>query len=49
VFASNPVARIPLQPEGRGLNPVLQDPALSFHPPFLYAGYVGLSVAFAAR
>jgi cytochrome c-type biogenesis protein CcmF len=47
VFASNPFARIPLQPEGRGLNPMLQDPALSFHPPFLYAGYVGLSVAFA--
>jgi cytochrome c-type biogenesis protein CcmF len=47
VFASNPFARIPLQPEGRGLNPILQDPALAFHPPFLYAGYVGLSVAFA--
>jgi cytochrome c-type biogenesis protein CcmF len=47
VFASNPFSRIPLQPEGRGLNPVLQDPALAFHPPFLYAGYVGLSVSFA--
>jgi cytochrome c-type biogenesis protein CcmF len=47
VFASNPFTRIPLQVEGRGLNPMLQDPALSFHPPFLYAGYVGLSVAFA--
>ena len=47
VIASNPFARIPLQPEGRGLNPILQDPALAFHPPFLYAGYVGLSVAFA--
>jgi cytochrome c-type biogenesis protein CcmF len=47
VFASNPFARIPLQPEGRGLNPILQDPGLAFHPPFLYAGYVGLSVAFA--
>ncbi len=47
VLASNPFTRIPLQPEGRGLNPILQDPALSFHPPFLYAGYVGLSVAFA--
>ena len=33
-------------PKGRGLNPVLQDPALAFHPPFLYAGYVGLSIAF---
>ena len=32
--------------EGRGLNPILQDPALAFHPPFLYAGYVGLSMAF---
>jgi len=47
VFASNAFTRIPLQPEGRGLNPMLQDPALAFHPPFLYAGYVGLSVAFA--
>src|SRR5262245_17366823 len=47
VFASNPFTRIPLQVEGRGLNPMLQDPALAFHPPFLYAGYVGLSVAFA--
>jgi cytochrome c-type biogenesis protein CcmF len=46
VLASNPFNRIPLQPEGRGLNPILQDPALSFHPPFLYAGYVGLSMAF---
>ena len=46
VFASNPFARIPPQLEGRGLNPMLQDPALSFHPPFLYAGYVGLSMAF---
>jgi cytochrome c-type biogenesis protein CcmF len=47
VFASNPFTRIPLQSQGRGLNPILQDPALAFHPPFLYAGYVGLSVAFA--
>ena len=46
VFASNPFLRIPPQIEGRGLNPILQDPALSFHPPFLYAGYVGLSMAF---
>jgi len=46
VFASNPFTRIPPQIEGRGLNPMLQDPALSFHPPFLYAGYVGLSMAF---
>jgi cytochrome c-type biogenesis protein CcmF len=46
VLASNPFARIPPQAEGRGLNPILQDPALAFHPPFLYAGYVGLSMAF---
>ena len=46
ILASNPFLRIPPQPEGRGLNPVLQDPALAFHPPFLYAGYVGLSIAF---
>jgi cytochrome c-type biogenesis protein CcmF len=46
VLASNPFSRIPVQPEGRGLNPILQDPALAFHPPFLYAGYVGLSMAF---
>ena len=32
--------------EGKGLNPILQDPGLAFHPPFLYLGYVGLSVAF---
>src|SRR6516165_2181151 len=46
ILASNPFQRILPQPEGRGLNPVLQDPALAFHPPFLYAGYVGLSMAF---
>jgi len=46
VLASNPFTRIPPQLEGRGLNPILQDPALAFHPPFLYAGYVGLSMAF---
>src|SRR5262249_43583822 len=46
ILASNPFLRIPPQPEGRGLNPILQDPALAFHPPFLYAGYVGLSMAF---
>ncbi len=44
---SNPFARLEMVPiEGNGLNPVLQDPALAIHPPFLYAGYVGLSVAF---
>jgi cytochrome c-type biogenesis protein CcmF len=46
IVASNPFIRIPVQGEGRGLNPILQDPALAFHPPFLYAGYVGLSIAF---
>jgi cytochrome c-type biogenesis protein CcmF len=46
VLASNPFTRIPLQAEGRGLNPILQDFALAIHPPFLYAGYVGLSMAF---
>ncbi len=47
VFASNPLARLVNAPvEGRSLNPLLQDPALAFHPPFLYAGYVGFSVVF---
>ena len=32
--------------EGQGLNPLLQDPGLAFHPPTLYAGYVGMSAAF---
>jgi cytochrome c-type biogenesis protein CcmF len=45
---SNPFERIfPAPPDGRDLNPVLQDPALAIHPPILYMGYVGLSVAFA--
>ncbi len=44
---SNPFLRLnPVPTEGQGLNPVLQDPALAFHPPFLYAGYVGFSIAF---
>jgi len=48
VLTSNPFQRIDPAPiEGNGLNPILQDPALAFHPPFLYAGYVGLSIAFA--
>jgi cytochrome c-type biogenesis protein CcmF len=47
VFASNPLSRLAHPPvEGRSLNPLLQDPALAAHPPFLYAGYVGLSVVF---
>jgi len=45
---SNPFMRlIPAAPDGRDLNPLLQDPALAIHPPMLYAGYVGFSVAFA--
>jgi cytochrome c-type biogenesis protein CcmF len=47
VLTSNPFTRLDPPPiEGNGLNPILQDPALAFHPPFLYTGYVGLSVAF---
>ena len=47
ITTSNPFARLEPAPfEGNGLNPILQDPALSFHPPFLYAGYVGFSMAF---
>jgi cytochrome c-type biogenesis protein CcmF len=47
LIASNPFARLsPPALEGRGLNPLLQDPGLAFHPPTLYLGYVGLSVAF---
>jgi cytochrome c-type biogenesis protein CcmF len=47
VTASNPFVRVDPAPfDGQGLNPVLQDPALAFHPPFLYAGYVGFSMAF---
>jgi len=48
LFTSNPFARtFPPPANGQGLNPVLQDPGLAFHPPFLYLGYVGFSVAFA--
>src|SRR4051812_4483850 len=47
LVASSPFARLDPAPlEGRGLNPLLQDPGLAFHPPTLYLGYVGLSVAF---
>jgi cytochrome c-type biogenesis protein CcmF len=46
-FASNPFVRVSPAPlDGQGLNPLLQDPGLAFHPPTLYLGYVGLSVAF---
>jgi cytochrome c-type biogenesis protein CcmF len=47
LIASNPFARLfPAPPDGQGLNPLLQDPGLAFHPPTLYVGYVGLSIAF---
>ena len=47
LIASNPFARLwPAPMDGKGLNPLLQDPGLAFHPPTLYLGYVGLSVAF---
>ena len=47
LIASNPFARLdPVPAEGQGLNPLLQDPGLAFHPPTLYIGYVGLSIAF---
>jgi cytochrome c-type biogenesis protein CcmF len=48
LFTSNPFDRlIPGAPDGRDLNPLLQDPGMVFHPPMLYMGYVGFSVAFA--
>ena len=48
LLASNPFARLfPAPLEGQDLNPLLQDPALAFHPPFLYVGYVGFSASFA--
>ena len=47
LLTSDPFHRlVPAPLDGRGLNPVLQDPGLAFHPPFLYLGYVGFSVAF---
>jgi cytochrome c-type biogenesis protein CcmF len=47
VFTSNPFTRLAQPPfNGQDLNPLLQDPGLAFHPPFLYLGYVGLSMAF---
>ncbi len=47
LLTSNPFLRqIPAPANGQGLNPILQDPGLAFHPPFLYLGYVGFSVAF---
>ena len=47
IFTSNPFERVQIPPfDGQDLNPLLQDPGLAFHPPFLYLGYVGLSMAF---
>jgi cytochrome c-type biogenesis protein CcmF len=47
LFSSNPFERLsPAPVEGNGLNPLLQDPGLAFHPPTLYFGYVGVSIAF---
>ncbi len=48
LVTSNPFERLlPAAQEGRDLNPLLQDPGLVFHPPMLYMGYVGFSVAYA--
>ena len=47
IFTSNPFEKmIPVQANGLGFNPILQDPALVIHPPLLYIGYVGFSAAF---
>src|SRR5690554_279033 len=47
LFTSNPFERlVPAPADGNGFNPLLQDPGLAFHPPFLYLGYVGFSVTF---
>lgn len=47
LLTSNPFLRLAMPPfDGQDLNPLLQDPGLAFHPPFLYLGYVGLSMAF---
>ncbi|MCR9219430.1 MAG: heme lyase CcmF/NrfE family subunit [Alphaproteobacteria bacterium] len=47
LLTSNPFERVfPPPLEGNDLNPLLQDPGLAFHPPMLYVGYVGLSIAF---
>ena len=48
LLASNPFTRLfPAPLDGRDMNPLLQDPGLAFHPPILYAGYVGFAVPFA--
>lgn len=48
LLTSNPFERLfPIPSEGSDLNPLLQDPGMVFHPPMLYMGYVGFSVAYA--
>ncbi len=48
VFFANPFSRLPLPPaDGRGLNPLLQNPGMFFHPPTLYIGYVGFTIPYA--
>src|SRR5688572_15301367 len=48
LFTSNPFDRLfPVPADGRDLNPLLQDPGMVIHPPMLYMGYVGFSVAYA--
>ena len=48
LFTSNPFLRAwPVPADGQGMNPLLQDPGMIWHPPLLYMGYVGLVVAFA--
>ena len=47
IATSNPFDRLfPIPADGRDLNPLLQDPGLAFHPPFLYFGYVGFSITY---
>ncbi len=48
IFPSNPFSRLPFVPEnGQGMNPLLQNPGMIFHPPTLYLGYVGFTIPFA--
>lgn len=48
VFGSNPLARLPYPPlDGQGLNPMLQNPGMFFHPPTLYLGFVGFTIPYA--
>jgi cytochrome c-type biogenesis protein CcmF len=48
VFAGNPFERLPFTPaDGRGLNPQLQNPGMASHPPFLYLGYISITIPFA--